>query len=134
MTEPKLTAYGGPATGYVLTFSNKLKVYLSGDTGITAEHAERDTKGRQIYGAKLVVMNINNPYATEPNEAVKIIKLIKPVSVIVSHAKEAATKDGEIIGTKTKSFKNAIKNAKVYVPLSGTTMEFDVTGNCVAGC
>ena len=27
----------GPPTGYVLTFSNGLAVYLSGDTGITAE-------------------------------------------------------------------------------------------------
>ena len=32
-----LTAYAGPPTGFVLTFSNGLVVYLSGDTGITAE-------------------------------------------------------------------------------------------------
>lgn len=32
-----LTAYAGPSTGYVLTFSNGLVVYLSGNTGITAE-------------------------------------------------------------------------------------------------
>ena len=31
-----LTAYAGPPTGYVLTFSSGLVVYLSGDTGITA--------------------------------------------------------------------------------------------------
>lgn len=32
-----LTAYAGPPTGYVLTFTNGLVVYLSGDTGVTAE-------------------------------------------------------------------------------------------------
>jgi L-ascorbate metabolism protein UlaG (beta-lactamase superfamily) len=38
-----LTAYLGPPSGYVLTFSNGLVAYLSGDTGITAE---QDITGR----------------------------------------------------------------------------------------
>jgi len=141
LSKAKLTAYVGPATGYVLKFSNGLAVYLSGDTSITAE---QDTLVRQHYRAKLVVMNISNPYptepTTEPNEAVQIIKLIKPVSVIVSHAREAATIKGKVIpGTITDKFIKAIDTnkgmeVKVHVPLSGITMEFDVTGNCVAGC
>ena len=45
----------GLATGYVLTFSNGLVVYLSGDTGITAD---QDQVVRGHYHAKLVVMNI----------------------------------------------------------------------------
>lgn len=45
-----LTAYAGPPTGYVLTFSNGLVVYLSGDTGVTAE---QDTVVRQLYNANL---------------------------------------------------------------------------------
>ena len=56
-----LTAYAGPPTGYVLTFSNGLSVYLSGDTGITAE---QDSVVRQHYNAKLVVMNIGDTYTT----------------------------------------------------------------------
>jgi len=32
-----ITAYAGPPTGYVLTFSNDLVAYLSDDTGNTAE-------------------------------------------------------------------------------------------------
>ncbi len=134
LSKAKLTAYVGPATGYVLKFSNGLAVYLSGDTSITAE---QDTLVRQHYRAKLVVMNISNPHATEPNEAVQIIKKIKPVSVIASHAREAATKDGKLrtdIKTKTGIFINATKTAKVFIPLSGNTMEFDGDGNCVAGC
>ncbi|HAJ20680.1 MAG TPA: metal-dependent hydrolase, partial [Rhodospirillaceae bacterium] len=50
-----LTAYAGPPTGYVLTFSNGLSVYLSGDTGVTAE---QKTVVADQYKAKLVVMNI----------------------------------------------------------------------------
>ena len=50
-----LAGYVGPPTGYVLTFSNGLVVYLSGDTGITAE---QDSVVRRHYNAKLVVMNI----------------------------------------------------------------------------
>ena len=43
-----LTAYVGPPTGYVLTFSNGLVAYLSGDTGVTAE---QETVVRRQYGA-----------------------------------------------------------------------------------
>ena len=52
-----LTAYVGPPTGYVLIFTNGLVVYLSGDTGITAE---QDLVVRGHYKANLVVMNIGD--------------------------------------------------------------------------
>jgi len=47
----------------VLKFSNGPTVYLSGDTGVTAE---QDTVVRQLYNEKLVVMNIGDTYTTEP--------------------------------------------------------------------
>ncbi len=127
-----LTAYAGPPTGYVLTFSNGLVVYLSGDTGITAE---QDSVVRRHYGAKLVVMNIGDTFTTGPKEAAYVINdLIKPAAVIASHANEAATKGGKIIaGTKTDTFINS-SAAPVYLPLSGRTMEFDSEGTCVRGC
>ena len=34
-----LTAYVGPDNGYVLTFSNGFVVYMSGDSGISADQA-----------------------------------------------------------------------------------------------
>jgi L-ascorbate metabolism protein UlaG (beta-lactamase superfamily) len=127
-----LTAYAGPPTGYVLTFSNGLVVYLSGDTGITAE---QDAVVRRHYGAKLVVINIGDTFTTGPKEAAFVVnELIQPVAVIASHANEAATKGGKVIaGTRTETF---IKNTRVpvYLPLSGRTMEFDSSGQCVAGC
>ncbi len=71
-----LTAYAGPPTGYVLTFSNGLVVYLSGDTGITAE---QKTVVKGHYGAKLVVINIGDTFTTGPAEAAWVVnKLIKP--------------------------------------------------------
>lgn len=127
-----LTAYAGPPTGYVLTFSNGLVVYLSGDTGITAE---QDTVVRQHYGAKLVVMNIGDTYTTGPKEAAYVVnELIKPNAVIASHANEAATQNGKVIaGTRTDTF---IRESRVpvHVPLSGRAMRFNRDGKCVAGC
>ncbi|TFH46557.1 MAG: MBL fold metallo-hydrolase, partial [Lysobacterales bacterium] len=127
-----LTAYAGPPTGYVLTFSNGLAVYLSGDTGITAE---QDTVVRQHYGAKLAVMNIGDVFTTGPKEAAFVInELVKPNAVIASHANEAATKDGKVIaGTKSEQFIKAA-NVPVHLPLSGRTMSFNESGKCVTGC
>ncbi len=127
-----LTAYAGPPTGYVLTFSNGMVIYLSGDTGITAE---QDSVVRRHYGAKLVVMNIGDTFTTGPNEAAYVVnELIKPAAVIASHANEAATEGGTVIaGTKTETFIKA-SAVPVHLPLSGRTMEFGSDGTCVDGC
>lgn len=127
-----LGAYAGPPTGYVLTFSNGLVAYLSGDTGITAE---QDSVVRGHYGANLVVMNIGNVFTTGPVEAAYVINdLVKPNAVIVSHANETATQGGKVVaGTKTDTFIKATK-VPVHVPLSERTMSFDGNAKCVAGC
>lgn len=132
MKEAGLTAYVGPPTGYVITFSNGLVAYLSGDTGVTAE--QETVVGKQ-YGAELAVINIGNTFTTGPKEAAFVVnELIKPTSVIASHANEVATKDGKVIkGTKTDTFMLAA-NMPVHVPLSGKTMAFDGGGKCVSGC
>lgn len=127
-----VTAYAGPPTGYVLTFSNGLAVYLSGDTGITAE---QDKVVRGHYGAKLVVMNIGDTYTTGPSEAAYVINdLIQPASVIPSHANEWATDGGKVReGTRTEAFIAAV-DVPAHVPLSGKKMEFDAGGLCTMGC
>ncbi len=107
----------GLATGYILKFSNGLVAYLSGDTGITAD---QDQVVRGHYHAKLAVMNIND--------------LVKPASVIPSHANEVGTVSGKVRpGSKTEAFIKAVK-VPAHVPLSGKTMEFDGAGKCTAGC
>lgn len=127
-----ITAYVGPPTGYVLKFSNGLVVYLSGDTGITAE---QEVVVRRYYGARLAVINIGDTYTTGPTEAAYVInELVKPASVIPSHANEATTRKGKVLpGTRTATFIKASK-VPVYVPLSGRTMSFNSKGRCTKGC
>ena len=132
MKEAGIAGDVGLATGYVLKFSNGLVAYLSGDTGITAD---QDLVVRGHYGAKLVVMNIGDGFTTGPAEAAYVINdLVKPVSVIPSHANEVGTLNGKVRpGTKTEAFVKAVK-VPAHIPLSGKTMEFDSAGKCSAGC
>jgi len=127
-----LTAYAGPPTGYVLTFSNGLTAYLSGDTGVTAE---QKTVVKDLYQAKLVVMNIGDTYTTGPAEAAWVVnELIKPESVIPSHANQPSTAGGKVIsGSRAEQFSKLTK-AKVYLPLSGRTLSFDARGKCTGEC
>ena len=133
MREAGIAGYVGEATGYVLTFSNGLVVYLSGDTGITAEQ-EKVVRGH--YKARLAVINIGGNFTTGPREAAYVInELVKPATVIASHANEVATRGGKVIaGTKTEAFMKAVVDVPVQLPLSGRTMSFDGAGKCVAGC
>jgi L-ascorbate metabolism protein UlaG (beta-lactamase superfamily) len=132
MKEAGIAGDVGLATGYVLRFSNGLVAYLSGDTGITAD---QDLVVRNFYQAKLAVMNIGDGFTTGPAESAYVInELVKPASVIPSHANEVGTVGGKVRpGSKTEAF---IKLSKVpaHIPLSGRTMEFDAGGKCTAGC
>jgi L-ascorbate metabolism protein UlaG (beta-lactamase superfamily) len=123
----------GPAVGYVLRFSNGLVAYLSGDTGITAE---QEITVRRYYKANLAVMNIGgSPFTTGPEESAFVVnELVRPSSVIASHANEPATIGGKLTpNSKTAAFQKAAK-MPVHVPLSGRTMEFNGAGRCTAGC
>ncbi len=127
-----LTAYVGPPGGFVVRFSNGLVVYLSGDTGITAE---QELVVNRFYKANLAVINIGGIFTTGPAEAAYVMNdLVRPRSVIASHANEMATVGGKLVaGSRTDTFKKAV-DAPVYLPLSGATLEFDGDGRCVAGC
>ena len=132
MMEAGIAGNVGPATGYVLRFSNGLVTYLSGDTGISAD---QEKVVRDHYKAKLVVMNIGDGFTTGPVEAAYVInELVKPASVIASHANEVGTVKGVVRpGSKTEAFMRAV-SVPVHIPLSGKTMEFDANGKCTAGC
>ncbi|HEX2011237.1 MAG TPA: MBL fold metallo-hydrolase [Roseateles sp.] len=132
MKEAGIAGDVGLATGYVLTFSNGLVAYLSGDTGITAD---QDLVVNKHYKARLAVMNIGDGFTTGPVEAAYVInELVKPAAVIASHANEVGTVGGKLRpGSKTEAFIKAVK-AQVHIPLSGKTMEFDANGKCRAGC
>ena len=127
-----LTAYVGPPNGYVVTFTNGLVVYLSGDTGMTAE---QDLVVRARYKANLAVIAIGDVFTTGPTEAAYVINdMVKPASAIATHANEVATKGGKVLpGTRTEVFMKATK-VPTHVPLSGKTMEFSGSGKCMSGC
>ena len=132
MKDAGIGGYVGEATGYVLQFSNGLVTYLSGDTGIVSE---MQTVVNGFYHAKLAVMNMGGVLGNGPNETAYVVnELVKPASVIVSHANEGATQGGKVIaGTGTEAFIK-LSRVPVHVPLSGKTMEFEANGKCVTGC
>ena len=132
-----LGAYVGVANGFVVTFTNGLKVYLSGDTGLTSDMG---TIVHDYYGADLAVINIGDIFTTGPEEAAfAITELVRPASTIPSHVNEAATQGGVAIdGSKTARFADLVRKGKgnvaVLLPLSGIPMEFDPRGRCQSGC
>jgi L-ascorbate metabolism protein UlaG (beta-lactamase superfamily) len=126
-----LTFQPAPPVGYVVTFTNGLTVYLSGDTGQTAEMK----LVAEFYHPGLAVINMGDIFTTGPQTAAAAInKLVRPKSVIPSHSNEVATSGGVVIpGTRTAQFLNLIEMPG-HVPLSGATMQFDGEGRCIAGC
>jgi len=127
-----LTAYVGHANGYVLTFTNGLKVYLSGDTAVMGDMR---TIINGFYKVNLAVMNMGAFAMQSEESAFAVNELIEPTAVIPSHVNEAATTGGKITpGSKTAQFIDLVKGRLVHLPLSGRTMQFDGKAKCVAGC
>jgi L-ascorbate metabolism protein UlaG (beta-lactamase superfamily) len=127
-----LTAYLGHANGYVLSFTNGLRVYLSGDTAIMGD---MKTIIAGYYKVNLAVMNVG-AFAMQSEEAAFAVnELIQPNAVIPSHVNEAATSNGKVTpASKTKQFIDLVKGRAVHPPLSGKTMLFDGNAKCTAGC
>jgi L-ascorbate metabolism protein UlaG (beta-lactamase superfamily) len=127
-----LTAYVGQANGYVLEFTNGLKVYLTGDTALMGD---MKTIINGYYRVNLAVIN-TGAFAMQSHQAAYAVnELIQPNAVIPSHANEAATVGGKVRPeSRTKQFMDLVKGRAVHLPLSGKTMEFDGNGRCAAGC
>jgi L-ascorbate metabolism protein UlaG (beta-lactamase superfamily) len=138
----------GLANGFVVTFTNGLRVYLSGDTGLTSDMV---TVVDGYYGANLAVINMGDIFTTGPEEAAfAVSELIHPASVIPSHVNEAATQGGmAVAGSRTARFVSLLSPGSpgrgsrpsrgtgaisVLLPLSGVTMEFNGSGRCEVGC
>lgn len=129
-----LTVFVGPDSGFVLSFSNGLVVYLSADTGHTSD---METLARRYYKAQLAIVNMGDVNSMGPEEAAWAVnELIMPKAAVPTHANEESTKDGKIIpGSKVDKFvKRVHKGIDVHLPLSGKTMEFDGSARCVKGC
>jgi len=122
----------GPSSGYVIQFTNGLKIYLSGDTGL---HAEMKSIVNEFHKVNLALLNLGPNAVTGFSAAYAVNELIKPAAVIATHVNEAATSGGKVRPTsRTAAFMNLVRGRPVYLALSGKTMEFDGDARCVAGC
>src|SRR6478672_825497 len=78
----------GPPIGFVVKFTNGLTVYLSGDTGL---HTEMKNIVQDYHKVNMSIFNLG-PNAIDPQAAAYAInELVRPQSVVVSHANEAVT-------------------------------------------
>jgi L-ascorbate metabolism protein UlaG (beta-lactamase superfamily) len=130
---PGLSGYGGSEAGFVITFTNGLVAYLTGDTGM---FGDMDVIISRYYQPTLVVLNMSDAVTLGPNEAAYMIKaLIRPRSVMPSHVNEQATAGGAIRpGTRVDVFATATRGiVDLVVPISDVTRTFDGSGRCV-GC
>jgi L-ascorbate metabolism protein UlaG (beta-lactamase superfamily) len=73
--------YGGEACGYVLEFSNGVRIYHAGDTNVFSDMAII----RDLYAPKIVLLPIGDHFTMSPREAAYACKLLKPETVIPMH-------------------------------------------------
>lgn len=122
----------GVPSGYIVKFTNGLKIYLSGDTGL---HSEMKTVIRDFHHPNLAMFNLGPNAIDSTAAAFAINDLVQPAAVIVSHPNEAVTSGGKLRpGSRTADFVNRVHGKPVYLAVSGRTMEFDGNATCVNGC
>jgi L-ascorbate metabolism protein UlaG (beta-lactamase superfamily) len=128
-----LSGYGGSEGGFVLTFTNGLVVYLTGDTGMMGDMQSVISR---FYKPTVVVLNMSDTATMGPNEAAFMIHdLIRPRTVMPSHVNEQATSGGAIrAGTRVDAFSLLTRDlVDIILPLSDVVRTFDGSGRCV-GC
>lgn len=121
----------GPATGFVVKFTNGLTAYLTGDTGV---HSEMKTVIHDFHKANLAVLNLGVNAGAFNSGAHAMNDLVRPASVVLTHPNEPVTEGGKLRPlSRTAAVMKALK-APAHLAISGRTMEFDGKGRCVAGC
>jgi L-ascorbate metabolism protein UlaG (beta-lactamase superfamily) len=73
--------YGGEACGYVIEFSNGLKIYHAGDTNVFGDMAII----QELYAPDIAMIPIGDHYTMGPREAAHACKLLKAKTVIPMH-------------------------------------------------
>jgi L-ascorbate metabolism protein UlaG (beta-lactamase superfamily) len=81
ITDGDEIVYGGEACGYVLEFSNGLKVYHAGDTNVFSDMAII----RDLYSPQIALLPIGDHYTMSPREAAYACNLLQPETVIPMH-------------------------------------------------
>jgi L-ascorbate metabolism protein UlaG (beta-lactamase superfamily) len=73
--------YGGEACGYVVEFSNGVKIYHAGDTNVFGDMAII----RELYAPDIAMIPIGDHYTMSPREAAYACNLLKAKSIIPMH-------------------------------------------------
>jgi L-ascorbate metabolism protein UlaG (beta-lactamase superfamily) len=73
--------YGGEACGYVVEFSNGVKLYHAGDTAVFGDMAII----RELYAPDIAMLPIGDHFVMSPREAAYACNLLKPKTVIPMH-------------------------------------------------
>ena len=73
--------YGGEAVGYVIAFSNGVKIYHAGDTAVFGDMKII----HELYGPEIVMLPIGDRFTMSPREAAYACSLLQPKSVIPMH-------------------------------------------------
>jgi len=73
--------YGGEACGYVIEFSNGVKIYHAGDTNVFGDMQII----RELYAPEIAMLPIGDHYTMSPREAAYACKLLQPETVIPMH-------------------------------------------------
>jgi L-ascorbate metabolism protein UlaG (beta-lactamase superfamily) len=73
--------YGGEACGFVIEFSNGLKLYHAGDTNVFGDMRII----HELYAPDIAMIPIGDHYTMGPREAAYAVNLLKPKAVIPMH-------------------------------------------------
>jgi L-ascorbate metabolism protein UlaG (beta-lactamase superfamily) len=73
--------YGGEACGYVIEFSNGVKIYHAGDTNVFGDMQII----RDLYVPEIAMLPIGDHFTMSPREAAYACNLLKPKTVIPMH-------------------------------------------------
>lgn len=125
-----ISTTAGPAVGFVVVFSNGLRVYLSGDTGATAE---MDMIGRH-HRPHVAVINVADPFVMAPDDAAFAVQnYLRPQTVLLTHVNEQATSGGRVVGgTRAERFTRQVSASAVVYAVSDVPRSFDGEGRCLA--
>ena len=81
ITDGDQIVYGGEACGYVIEFSNHVKIYHAGDTNVFGDMAII----RDLYSPDIAMLPIGDYFTMSPREAGYAANLLKPKTIIPMH-------------------------------------------------
>jgi len=105
--------YGGEPGGFVIEFSNRIKIYHAGDTCVFGDMAII----RDLYHPDIAMLPIGDYYTMSPREAAYACTLLKPKSVIPMHYGTFPILTGTVA-----EFRKLVKDAEVFEMKPGVTV------------